>query len=85
VSLALWRETTLAATAQLSGRQRTGATDRYLLGTVRADTVRLAVLAGFSRADTLSYFTGRLAGDSITGSYSPRFATDGPRVYRRGP
>jgi hypothetical protein len=85
VSLALWREATPAAAAQLSGRQRTGATDRQVLGSQRGDTVRLAVLAGFSRADTLALFTGRLAGDSIAGTYNPRFATDGARVLRRAP
>lgn len=85
VSLALWREATPAAAAQLSGRQRTGATERYVLGSQRGDTVRLAVLAGFSRADTVSLFTGRLAGDSIAGTYSTRFATDGARVFRRAP
>ena len=85
VSLALWREATPAAAAQLSGRQRTGATERYVLGSQRGDTVRLAVLAGFSRADTVSLFTGRLAGDSIAGTYNPRFATDGARVFRRAP
>ncbi len=85
VTMALWREATPVATAQLSGRLRTGATDRYVLGSQRGDTVRLAVLAGFSLADTLSVFTGRLAGDSITGTYNPRFATDGARVFRRTP
>jgi hypothetical protein len=85
VTMELWREATTAATAQLSGRQRTGTTDRYLLGSQRGDTVRVALLAGFTRSDTVSFFTGRLAGDSITGTYSTRFATDGPRVFRRRP
>ncbi|MBU6366574.1 MAG: DUF4249 family protein [Gemmatimonadetes bacterium] len=87
VSMELWREALAAptATAQLSGRQRVGGTDRYLLGSIRADTVRFAVLTGFYRSDTSAFFTGRLAGDSITGTYSTRFATDGPRVFRRVP
>lgn len=83
VTMELWREATPAGAAQLSGRQRAGITDRYLLGSQRGDTVRVALLAGFYRGDTVSYFTGRLAGDSIAGTYSTRFATDGPRVFRR--
>lgn len=87
VSMELWREATPAGAlvAQLSGRLRTGTTDRYLLGSQRGDTVRFAVLAGFYRSDTAAAFTGRLAGDSITGTYNTRFATDGPRVFRRAP
>ena len=83
VTMELWREAAPAGAAQLSGRQRAGTTDRYLLGSQRGDTVRIALLAGFYRGDTVSYFTGRLAGDSIAGTYSTRFATDGPRVFRR--
>jgi hypothetical protein len=31
----------------------------------------------------VAVFTARLAGDSLAGTYDGRFATTGPRVFRR--
>ncbi len=78
----LWIETQAANASSVSGRVRTEA-NRYLYGTLVGETLRLATLRGVSVTDTVAFFTGRVLGDSIAGSYDGRFATNGPRVWRR--
>ncbi len=83
VELDLWLESPGPAFSSVSGRVRTSF-DRYIIGIWRDDnSLRLATLAGIANTDTVALFTGRVAGDSIVGSYDPRFAGGGPRVYRR--
>ena len=82
--LDLWLETPGPTISSVTGRVLT-TPGRYVVGTLEGDAVRLITLAGISRADTLAVFTGRLTGDAITGSYSPRFASDGPTTWRRQP
>lgn len=81
VDLDLWVDDPGPAASALSGRQRSPR--RYLLGIQSGETVRLATLVGSSSADTLAFFTGRLAGDSLVGSYDKRFDTSGPTRFRR--
>jgi hypothetical protein len=86
VEMDLWLETAGPTLSSVSGRVRTDAdraTDRFVVGTLQGDNIRLTALIGVSRSDTLWSLVGRVAGDSITGSYLPPFATDGPRVFRR--
>lgn len=83
VDLDLWIDDPGPTASALSGRQR--APLRYILGTLVGQTVRLATLAGNSSADTLAFFTGRLAGDSLVGSYDRRFRSTGPTLFRRAP
>ena len=77
----LWLETAGPTISTISGRVLTEA-DRYVIGTLQGQDVRLVTLAGISRRDTVSLFTGRLAGDALTGTYSPRFGV-GPTSWRR--
>ena len=56
---------------------------RYVLGTLRGESLRLVTLAAGSSADTVSVLTAPLAGDSLVGSYDSRFATTGARGFRR--
>lgn len=79
--LELWVETPGPDISTVSGRVADGA-DQFVLGTLQGDAVRLAFLDP-ARLDTLALFTGRVAGDSISGDYSPRFGTSGPRGWRR--
>ncbi len=79
--LDLWIETPGPSISSVSGRVAEGA-DRFVLGTLQGDDIRLAFLRP-ARLDTVALFTGRVVGDSISGSYSDRFATDGPRGWRR--
>jgi hypothetical protein len=81
IDLDLWVDDPGPTASALSGRQRTPR--RYLLGIQSGETVRLATLVGGSSADTLAFFTGRLAGDSLVGSYDRRFDTSGPTRFRR--
>ena len=83
VTMNLWRESAGATASSLSGSQRIGTTDKYIVGTLQGETLRLATLAGIFKSDTVAFFTGRFAGDSITGTYSSRFAIDGPKTFRR--
>jgi len=86
VDMDLWLEGPGPTISSVSGRVRTNAdraTDRYVVGTVQGENIRLVALVGASRSDTLWSLVGRVAGDSITGTYAPKFATDGPRVFRR--
>lgn len=81
VELDLWLDDPGPSASALTGRQR--APRRYVLGIQSGETVRLATLVGSSSADTLAFFTGRLAGDSLVGSYDRRFDTTGPTRFRR--
>ena len=78
----LWVDVEGATVSSVSGREVT-ALRRYLLGTLRGESLRLVTLTAGSSADTVSVFTARLAGDSLVGSYDGRFATTGARVFRR--
>jgi hypothetical protein len=80
--LDLWIDVAGQSASSVSGREATGLR-RYLLGTLRGESLRLVTLAAGSSADTVSLFTARLAGDSLVGSYDSRFATTGARVFRR--
>ena len=78
----LWLETPGPRFSALSGRRRTP--EQFIVGTLADDgTVRLATLRGTSSADTAGFFTGRVLGDSIVGSWSTRFDPTGPRIFRR--
>jgi hypothetical protein len=78
----LWVDVDGPTVSSVSGREVT-ALRRYLLGTLRGESLRLVTLAAGSSADTVSVLTARLAGDSLVGSYDTRFATTGARVFRR--
>lgn len=82
VELDLWLEAPGPTISSVSGRVRT-TPDRYIVGTLRDDNLRLTIIAGVGTSDTVSMFSGRLAGDSISGSYDPRFASNGPHLFRR--
>jgi hypothetical protein len=83
VALDLWLETSGTPRSSVSGRERTGA-QRFLLGTLEADRLRLAVLTSARGTDTAALFDGRVAGDTLRGTYDPRFGTTGPtRLVRR--
>ena len=84
VELDLWLETPGPTISSVSGRVRTSP-NQFVVGTLQAESVRLITLAGISRQDTVSALVGRLAADSIVGTYNPRFATTGPTVFRRRP
>ena len=78
----LWVDVQGPTVSSVSGREVTAAR-RFVLGTLRGETLRLVTLAAGSSADTVAVFTARLAGDSLSGTYDGRFATTGPRVFRR--
>ena len=78
----LWVDVDGPTVSSVSGREVT-ALRRYVLGTLRGESLRLVTLAAGSSADTVSVLTARLAGDSLVGSYDSRFATTGARVFRR--
>ncbi len=78
----LWVDVQGPTVSSVSGREVT-ALRRFVLGTLRGETLRLVTLAAGSSADTVAVFTARLAGDSLAGTYDGRFATTGPRVFRR--
>lgn len=78
----LWVDVEGPTVSSVSGREVT-ALRRYMLGTLRGESLRLVTLAAGSSADTVSVLTARLAGDSLVGSYDSRFATTGARVFRR--
>jgi len=78
----LWLEAPGPTISSVSGRVRTTA-DRYIVGTLQGENLRLATIAGVGTADTVSLFSGRVVGDSISGSYDARFGTTGPRLLRR--
>ncbi len=78
----LWVDVEGPTVSSVSGREVT-ALRRYVLGTLRGESLRLVTLAAGSSADTVSVLTARLAGDSLVGSYDSRFATTGARVFRR--
>jgi Domain of unknown function (DUF4249) len=82
VEMDLWVDVAGPTVSSVSGREAT-APQRYLLGTLRGDNLRLVTLAAGSSADTVSLFSARLAGDSLVGTYDSRFATTGARVFRR--
>jgi len=83
VTIDLWVDVPDPSATSLSGRQR--APERFVLGIQQGETVRLALLTSLSRADTAAFFLGRLAGDSLTGSWDRRFDTALPTVLRRRP
>lgn len=83
VDLDLWVDDPGPAASSLAGRQRQPR--RFVLGILAGETVRLATLVATSSADTLAFFTGRLAGDSLVGTYDRRFDTSGPTRFRRAP
>ena len=78
----LWVDVDGPTVSSVSGREVT-TPRRYVLGTLRGESLRLVTLAAGSSADTVSVLTARLAGDSLVGSYDSRFATTGARVFRR--
>lgn len=78
----LWVDVEGPTVSSVSGREVT-ALRRYVLGTLRGESLRVVTLAAGSSADTVSVLTARLAGDSLVGSYDSRFATTGARVFRR--
>ena len=78
----LWVDVEGPTVSSVSGREVT-ALRRFVLGTLRGESLRLVTLAAGSSADTVSVLTARLAGDSLVGSYDNRFATTGARVFRR--
>ncbi len=78
----LWVDVAGPTVSSVSGRESTLAR-RFLLGTLRGESLRLVTLAAGSSADTVAVFSARLAGDSLVGSYDGRFATTGARVFRR--
>ncbi len=80
--LDLWVDVEGPTVSSVSGREVT-ALRRFVLGTLRGESLRLVTLAAGSSADTVSVLTARLAGDSLVGSYDSRFATTGARVFRR--
>ena len=80
--LDLWVDVEGPTVSSVSGREVT-ALRRYVLGTLRGESLRLVTLAAGSSADTVSVLTARLAGDSLVGNYDSRFATTGARVFRR--
>ncbi len=80
--LDLWIDVAGPTVSSVSGRVTT-ATARYLIGTLRDETLRLVTLNGISSADTVAVYSARVQGDSIVGSYDPRFETTGARVFRR--
>jgi len=84
VEMDLWLETAGPTISSVSGRIRTSA-NRFVVGTLQGENIRLVTLAGISRRDTVSALVGRLAGDSIVGTYNARFSTTGPTVFRRRP
>lgn len=82
VVLDLWVEDPGPRFSSVSGRVRTP--EQFVVGTLAADgTLRLATLRSTSSADTAGLFTGRVQGDSITGTWSTRFNSAGPRLFRR--
>jgi hypothetical protein len=84
VDMDLWLETAGPTISSVSGRVRTSS-NRYVVGTLQGDNIRLITLAGISRRDTVSALVGRLLGDSIVGTYNARFSTSGPTVFRKRP
>ena len=84
IEMDLWLETAGPTISSVSGRVRTSA-NRFVVGTLQGESIRLITLTGISRRDTVSALVGRLAGDSIIGTYNARFATTGPTVFRRRP
>ena len=78
----LWVDVEGPTVSSVSGREVT-ALRRYVLGTLRGESLRVVTLAAGSSADTVSVLTARLAGDSLVGSYDSPFATTGARVLRR--
>jgi len=85
VELDLWLESPGPTISAISGRVRT-TNDQYVLGTLRDDgNLRLVTINGVAGVDTVSLFIGRVAGDSISGTYDAKFATNGARLFRRQP
>ena len=84
VEMDLWLETPGPTISSVSGRIRTS-TNRYVVGSLQGDNIRLVTLAGISRRDTLSSLIGRVVGDSIVGTYNARFSTALPTVFHKRP
>ncbi len=84
VELDLWLESPGPTISSVSGRVRTSS-NQFVVGTLQGESVRLITLAGISRQDTVAALVGRLAGDSIVGTYNTRFGTTGATVFRRRP
>ena len=84
VEMDLWLETPGPTISSVSGRVRTSP-NQFVVGSLQGDTIRLVTLAGISRRDTLSSLIGRVAGDSIVGTYNARFSTALPAVFHRLP
>ncbi len=84
VDMDLWLETPGPTISSLSGRIRSTA-NQFVVGTLQGENIRLITLNGISRSDTASAFIGRVVGDSIVGTYSTKFVTTGPTVFRRRP
>lgn len=83
VEMDLWVETPGPTISSVSGRVRTEE-NRYVVGTLRGNELRLITLAGITRRDTISILSGRIESDLLTGSYDPRFGT-GPTTWRKQP
>jgi hypothetical protein len=83
VEMDLWLETPGPTISSVSGRVRTE-DNRYVVGTLRGDELRLITLAGITRRDTVSIFSGRIENDVLTGSYDLSFGT-GPTTWRKQP
>ena len=82
VDMDLWLESPGPKISSVSGRARS-TSDHFVIGTLASDTIRLVTLTTMTKRDTLAAFSGRVLGDSIVGSYNPRFATSGPTVFKR--
>ena len=81
-ALQLWVESPGPSISSVSGRVLTSSS-RYVVGTLQGENLRLITLNGISKRDTIAVFTARFAGDSVVGSYNPRFEADGPTRFRR--
>jgi hypothetical protein len=83
VAFDLWIDVAGPTVASVSGRRQ--APEQFVIGTLRDNNLRLAVLSTSSSADTAALFSGRLQGDSLVGEWDRRFETRLPRVLRRSP
>ena len=69
VAYDLWVETSGTPRSTVSGRERTGA-QRFLIGTLEADRLRLATLGNARGTDTLALLDARVRGDTLQGTYA---------------
>lgn len=78
----LWVETSGAPRSTVSGRERSG-TERFLLGTLEADRLRLATLGDARGTDTVAVFDARIIGDTLRGTYTVAGGPARPRQLIR--